>query len=455
MASEIKLQALKENVDSVEVNAVKVAPGDVVAKDQPLLEVQADKAALDVPSPVAGRVAKVLVKPGDEIKVGQPYCLIETNGAEEKAAAEGKIPALTDAEADERAIEEEEEPSRRERRSIAREVTPIPAAARGTDGASVAPRPPRHPVIDHPLPAPAPAKEKLVLAGPATRRLARELGVDLSQVPGTGRHGRVVAEDVKAFVRQLAAGVVTAPITTGPGAPPPLPRFEEWGAVERQPLNAVRKATARQMSLAWSQIPHVTQHDLADVTDLEAFRKSQEGKGPKLTVTAFALKAVGHLLREFPIFNASLDLASNQLVLKRYCHVGVAVDTDNGLLVPVIRDVDRKGVRELAEELAAIAERARQRKLDAAELKGGTFTITNLGGIGGTGFTPIVNWPEVAILGMSRSRLEPVVRNGQVVPRLLLPLSLSYDHRVIDGAAAARFTRRCAEMLENPLLMLL
>ena len=260
---------------------------------------------------------------------------------------------------------------------------------------------------------------------------------------------------MKAYVRQLASDGA-APAVAGAGVQaPPLPNFEEWGPVERQPMLAVRKATARQMSLAWSLIPHVTQHDLADITDLDAFRKSQEGKGPKLTVTAFALKAVAVALRQFPNFNATLDSANNQLILKRYYHVGVAVDTENGLLVPVIRDVDRKSVAELAEELAAVADRARQRKLDAAELKGGTFTITNLGGIGGTGFTPIVNYPEVAILGLSRGRLEPVVRDGGIAPRLMLPLSLSYDHRVIDGAAAARFTRRVAEMLENPLLMLL
>jgi pyruvate dehydrogenase E2 component (dihydrolipoamide acetyltransferase) len=206
------------------------------------------------------------------------------------------------------------------------------------------------------------------------------------------------------------------------------------------------------MSLAWSVIPHVTQHDEADISDLEAFRKSREGKGPKLTVTAFALKACAIALRQFPSFNASLDLASNQLVLKHYYHLGVAVDTPNGLLVPVIRDVDRKTVEQLAAELAETAEKARQGK---ADMSGGTFTITNLGGIGGTSFTPIINWPEVAILGLSRGRLTPVIRNGEATPHLLLPLSLSYDHRVIDGAAAARFTRFVAEMLENPWMMVL
>jgi pyruvate dehydrogenase E2 component (dihydrolipoamide acetyltransferase) len=248
---------------------------------------------------------------------------------------------------------------------------------------------------------------------------------------------------------------VALPAAGGAAQAPPLPDLSQWGPVDAQPLGAVRKATARQMALAWSLIPHVTQHDLADVTDLDAFRKQQDGKGPKLTVTAFVLKAAAILLREFPNFNSSLDLANNRLVLKRYYHVGVAVDTEGGLLVPVIRDVDKKSIHQLAAELTATAERARQRKLDSAELRGGTFTITNLGGIGGTAFTPIVNYPEVAILGLSRSRLEPVVRGGAVVPRLMLPLSLSYDHRVIDGAAAARFTRRLAEMLENPLLMLL
>ena len=348
------------------------------------------------------------VKPGDQIKVGQVICLIESGGnGESKAAAPAKKAAT--AAASVAPPPKQETPAR-----------PQPTAA------------PTKPAA----PAPVPAVNRLAAAGPATRRLARELGIDLSQVTGSGRAGRVVEEDVKAFVRQLASGTDAVPAAVGPGVQaPPLPNFEDWGPIERQPMLGVRKATARQMSLAWSLIPHVTQHDLADITDLDAFRKAQEGKGPKLTVTAFALKAVAVALRQFPNFNASLDTANNQLILKRYYHVGVAVDTENGLLVPVIRDVDQKSVAELAEELTAVADRARQRKLDAAELKGGTFTITNLGGIGGTGFTPIVNYPEVAILGLSRGRLEPVVRNGEITPRLMLPLSLSYDHRVIDGAA--------------------
>src|SRR5262249_55705638 len=274
-----------------------------------------------------------------------------------------------------------------------------------------------------------------------TRRLARELGVDLARVHGSGPNGRVTQEDVKAFVKQLAAS--PAPTTYTVGAPvqaPPLPDFGKWGAVERKPLDAVRRKTAERMALSWSLIPHVTQHDLADITDLEAFRKQQDGKGPKLTVTAFALKSAAIALKQFPQFNATLDLGNNQLILKQYYHLGLAVDTDRGLLVPVLRDVDKKSVYELAKEMAEVADRARQKKLSADEMRGGTFTITNLGGIGCIAFTPIINYPEVAILGLSRSRLQPVVKgDGQVTPRLLLPLSLSYDHRVIDGADAARF----------------
>jgi pyruvate dehydrogenase E2 component (dihydrolipoamide acetyltransferase) len=438
MANEIKLQPLKENVEVVEVNAVKVKPGDMVDKDQPLLEVQADKAALDVPSPLAGRVAEIRVKAGDQIKIGQVYCLIEATNGEPTPSPKPAAPAPKpkEKEAARRGQEPRGEPTDGEKREAPAQKPEAPAKG-------------------PPSPQPVPEEDALVAAGPATRHLARTLGIDLRQVRGTGRNGRVVEEDVREYVRQLAASGPAPAAPGGAPAAPPLPRFEDWGPVEAQPLSAVRRATARQMALAWSLVPAVTQHDLADVTDLDAFRRQQEGKGPKLTVTAFVLKAAVLCLREFPQFNASLDLGNNRLVLKRYYHLGVAVDTENGLLVPVLRDVDKKGVRQLAEELNAIAQRARERKLDTAELKGATFTITNLGGIGGTAFTPIVNWPEVAILGLSRSRLEPVVRGGEVVPRLMLPLSLTYDHRVIDGAAAARFTRRLAELLENPLQMLL
>ena len=420
MSIEFKLQALKENVEIVEVNAIKVNVGDIVTKDQPLVEVQADKAALEVPSPAAGKITQILIKQGDQVKIGQLIFVIDPAGAGAAAASSSPPPVP--------------------------QKTPVAASA---------PTPAAVPVATATSAKAAPIvlahdDNKVIPAGPSTRRIARELGVDLGHVPGTGRHGRVSEDDVRSFVRGSGSNGSSG----GSISVPPLPRFEDFGTVERQPMSAIRRATARQMSLSWSIVPHVTQSDLSDITDFEAFRKSQT-KGPKFTISAFAMKAVVVLLKEYPVFNSSIDVAGNQIIHKKFYNIGVAVDTENGLLVPVIRDVDKKSIAELAEELTSIAERARQRKLDSKDLTGGTFTITNLGGIGGTGFTPIVNYPEVAILGISRGRLEPVVHNGEIVPRLMMPLSLSYDHRVIDGAIAARFTRRLAEMLENPYQLLI
>jgi pyruvate dehydrogenase E2 component (dihydrolipoamide acetyltransferase) len=421
MSIEFKLQALKENVEIVEVNAIKVNVGDIVTKDQPLVEVQADKAALEVPSPAAGKITQILIKQGDQVKIGQLIFVIDPAGAGAAAASSSPPPVP-------------------KKTPVAAPI-PAPAAVPPVVTATATKTAPI--VLAH-------DDNKVIPAGPSTRRIARELGVDLGHVPGTGRHGRVSEDDVRSFVRGSGSNGSTG----GSISVPPLPRFEDFGTVERQPMSAIRRATARQMSLSWSIVPHVTQSDLSDITDFEAFRKSQT-KGPKLTISAFAMKAVVVLLKEYPVFNSSIDVAGNQIIHKKFYNIGVAVDTENGLLVPVIRDVDKKSIAELAEELTSIAERARQRKLDSKDLTGGTFTITNLGGIGGTGFTPIVNYPEVAILGISRGRLEPVVHNGEIVPRLMMPLSLSYDHRVIDGAIAARFTRRLAEMLENPYQLLI
>ena len=419
MSIEFKLQALKENVEIVEVNAIKVNVGDIVTKDQPLVEVQADKAALEVPSPAAGKITQILIKQGDQVKIGQLIFVIDPAGA--GAAASPATPPT----------------------APQNSAKPAPAPAAAVPVVATAPAKAAPIVLAH-------DDNKVIPAGPSTRRIARELGVDLGHVPGTGRHGRVSEDDVRSYVRGSGSNGSSG----GSISVPPLPRFEDFGTVEKQPMSAIRRATAKQMSLSWSIVPHVTQSDLSDITDFEAFRKSQT-KGPKLTISAFAMKAVVVLLKEYPVFNSSIDVAGNQIIHKKFYNIGVAVDTENGLLVPVIRDVDKKSIAELAEELTSIAERARQRKLDSKDLTGGTFTITNLGGIGGTGFTPIVNYPEVAILGISRGRLEPVVHNGEIVPRLMMPLSLSYDHRVIDGAIAARFTRRLAEMLENPYQLLI
>ncbi len=447
MASEIKLPELGENVEGGDVVEVKVAPGDEVRQGQALLEVEAEKSTVEVPSPLAGKVSRVLVKKGDRVTTGQPLFVIEGGNG----AAEAPPAAQRETQRPAEPAKPSAPPAQPPRQAAAAPARPA-APPQPKAEPPAAPRPEGDGARTQAPPPSAPKEEKVVPAGPATRRLARELGVDLRQVRGTARGGRVTQEDVRAFVRELASG---AGVRGAALQAPPLPDFERWGPVERKPLETVRRRTAEQMSLAWSLVPHVTQHDLADITDLEAFRKAQDGKGPKLTVTAFAIKAAAIALRQFPQFNASLDLGRNELIYKRYYHIGVAVDTERGLLVPVLRDADRKSVHELAGELTAIAERARDKKVTADEMRGGTFTITNLGGVGGTGFTPIVNYPEVAILGLSRARQEAVVRGGLVVPRLMLPLSLSYDHRVIDGADAARFTRRLAEMLENPLVMLL
>jgi pyruvate dehydrogenase E2 component (dihydrolipoamide acetyltransferase) len=440
MASEIKLPELGENLAGGEVLDIKVSAGDQVAQGQTLLEVEAEKSTVEVPAPFDGKVTQVLVKKGDSIKVGQTLCLIEGgNGVAKAAPAPARQTQETEANPRVTPGVKRRDSSETRTQDGTVIVPPQKAIQPAEDGQKT------EAII------PPPATDKPVPAGPATRQLARDLGVDLQQVRGTAPGGRVTQEDVKSFVRELASKADGRSLGI---AVPPLPDFARFGPIERRPLDSVRRRTAEQMSLAWSLIPHVTQHDLADITDLDAFRRQQEGKGPRLTVTAFALKAAAIALKQFPSFNGSLDTGAGQLILKSYYHIGVAVDTERGLLVPVLRDVDKKSVRELALEVGDIAERARQKKISADDMRGGTFTITNLGGIGGVGFTPIVNYPEVAILGLSRARLQPEMRDGQMVPRLMLPVSVSYDHRVIDGADAARFTRRIAEMLQNPLLML-
>jgi pyruvate dehydrogenase E2 component (dihydrolipoamide acetyltransferase) len=464
MTTEIKLPELGENLEGGEVLDVKVAAGDTVSEGQALLEVEAEKSTVEVPSPMAGQVTKLLVQKGEQVKVGQPFCVIEGAAADKDGGAKvapARQAAKSQSEPEPKIAVKEtgsDEPAANAGATAEGPATTAPPhapsrpAGDGQRRETPKPAPSREAARPAPQPAQPAAVEKLTPAGPATRRLAREFGVDLRQVVGSARGGRITQEDIKDYVRQLSAGISVR----GPGVQaPPLPDFARWGPIERRPLEPVRRRTAEQMSLAWTLIPHVTQHDQSDITDLDAFRRQQEGKGPKLTVTAFALKAAAIALKQFPQFNASLDAAAGQLVLKGYYHIGVAVDTERGLLVPVVRDVDKKSVQQLAQELTDLAERARQKKVPAEEMRGGTFTITNLGGIGGTAFSPIINYPEVAILGLSRARLLPVVRDGQVVPRLILPLSLSYDHRIIDGADAARFTRRIAEMLENPLVMLL
>jgi len=432
---EFKLPELGEGIDAGEVVRVLVAPGDEVQAGQTVLELETDKALLEVDCPYTGKVSQVFVKDGEEAKVGTVLLTVAT--AEEAPTEKLVAPTAPPPEP-----QVEEPPVRSQPRSE--------AEWRSEDGTPLRSVPDYKPLAAQPVEG---KPEAPLPAGPATRRLARELGVDLRQVTGRERGGRITEEDVKQYVRERMA---SPPLLTGEGLGVP-PASDRWGPVERIPLRSVRKKTAERMSQAWSQIPHVTHFDRADVTELEALRRRHAERaaalGGKLTVTALALRAAVVALKEFPEFNASLE--GDEVVLKRYYHLGVAVDTGRGLIVPVIRDVDRKGLFELAHELTELAERARTGKVDVTELQGATFTLTNLGGIGGTNFTPLINPPEVAILGLSRSREEPVVQDGEVKVRLMLPLCVSYDHRVIDGATAARFTRRIVELLEDPERLLL
>jgi pyruvate dehydrogenase E2 component (dihydrolipoyllysine-residue acetyltransferase) len=495
---DVTLPDLGESIREAEVLKVLVREGDAVAADQPLFELETDKATFELPSPQAGTVSRVHVKKGDTVRVGQKVLTIEAG----RAAGDRREPkkkAKDDAAAPPPARGEESADADREQA----ERAPAPARHRADPGRasgqraadeqpergdedSVAPGPRRPEKVrasisvkeetegeDEPedrtedrtakaakpegVTEPRPketATDGEVAAGPAARRLARELKVDLVRIRGTGSGGRITPEDVQAFVRDRAPAAGTAARLPAPAA-----EAERWGPVERRALTGIEKATARHLSASWSEIPHVTHHDLADVTELEEARRRYEaGKDkaePKLTWTALVVKAVVVGLRAYPRVNSSLDLEREELVTKRYVHVGVAVDTEHGLLVPVLRDADRKTTREIAAEIATLAERARARKLALQDMQGASFTVTNVGGIGGVAFTPIVSRPEVAILGVARTREELALRAGQVTQRIVLPLSLSYDHRVINGADAARFVRYVAELLEDPLHLLL
>lgn len=469
MAREFKLPDLGEGIHEGEIVKVLVSVGDQVKEDQPILEVETDKATVEIPSPFTGTVSDVRVSAGDLVNVGDVLLVFDGEGApaeearaEEAArpqeATEEQVAAAFDAQPREEAVPEEKP----QEKAVAEK-----------------PREPAPPAAEREAP---PERQGPVPASPSTRRLAREMGVDLRQVRGSGPGGRVTAEDVRSFAsgdgaRAAAAEAEAAPPREAERRPaprpageevsairssavpvPPLPDFQRWGEVERVPLRSVRRATAKHMALAWSQIPHVSHQDVADVTELEALRNKYKGElaeqGGSLSLTVFVLKAAVAALKAHPRFNASLDTDVEDLVLKKYYHIGVAVDTERGLLVPVIRDVDRKSMAELAVELKELVERTREGKVDLEEMQGGTFTITNPGPLGGTAFAPIVNYPEVAILGMARATWQPVVQgngpHGAVVPRLLLPLILAFDHRVVDGADAARFVSMIIELLEAP-----
>ena len=437
MAKEFKLPDLGEGIHEGEILSVRVSEGDKVSEGDIILEVETDKAAVEVPSPYTGVVEEIRVKPGDTVNVGDvmmTFAVGEEPAKAKKPAAERAEEKKPKEKPEEKPLEEEKHPEK---------------------------KPPGEKPHEGPVPA-----------SPATRRLARELGVDLRQVNASGPEGLVTAEDVRAHAEGKAKPgerreekpekkPEEKPIEAKPlGVPAPkLPDFSKWGPVERVPLRSIRKATAKQMALAWSQIPHVNNQDVADMTKLEAFRRKHraeiEAKGGKLTHTVFALKAVATALKAFPRFNSSIDTQAGEIIEKHYYHVGVAVATDDGLIVPVIRDVDRKSLLELSVELKDLAERTRQRKVNLEELRGGTFSITNVGPVGGGQFVPIINYPEVAILGMGAATMKPAVIGNEkqgyrIEPRLMMPLVLCIDHRVLDGADAVPFLRMIVEALEDP-----
>jgi pyruvate dehydrogenase E2 component (dihydrolipoamide acetyltransferase) len=434
MSQEFKLPELGEGVESGDVLKVLVNVGDRVSADQPVVELETDKATIEVPVPFSGVVQEIRAQEGGKVQVGQVLLVIDTDGT---AAAPTLAPPEEDETEPAPVVEEPEEP----------EETEVPEEKKRA-------APPRPTDVVTTEMAPSQIEvHQVVPAAPSVRRIARELGVNITEVRGTGPAGRITMDDVKGHAKKLVSGLAKG---TRLSATAPLPNFEKWGEVEREAMTGVRRKTAEHLSQGWTA-PHVTNHDRADITELEKLRKQYgkraEAAGGKLTMTAIALKIVASALKVFPQFNASIDMENEQIVLKKYIHVGVAVDTERGLLVPVIRDVDRKNIIELAVELSGVAEKARARKLTLEEMQGGSFTITNLGGIGGTAFTPIINWPEVAILGMSRASRVPEWTEGEFEPRLMLPLSLSYDHRLIDGADAARFLRWLVEAFESPFLL--
>jgi pyruvate dehydrogenase E2 component (dihydrolipoamide acetyltransferase) len=452
------------NYTNVPVIEVLVKAGDAVTRDQGLATLESDKATMEVPAPFDGVVKEVRVKVGDEVSEGAVVALIEA--AEPGAAAPPK-PAKPREERGEPIVGDTSPVAlaREEGRAPAASTPPAPSTPVPAPQSAVADaRPGAEPEAGSPRTPPVPfdastvMPDKVPYASPAVRLIARELGVDLHLVKGSERKGRITKSDVRAYVKSVLSGQATAPRAAAGGGglnllPWPQIDFSKFGEVETRPLSKIRKISGANLARNWAMIPHVTQHDEADVTELEALRvelnKENEKAGIKLTMLAFLIKAVASALRKYPEFNASLDAGGENLTLKKYFHIGFAADTPNGLVVPVLRDADRKGVIAIATETSELAKKARDGKLGPAEMSGGCFSISSLGGIGGTAFTPIVNAPEVAILGVSKSQMKPHWDGSAFVPRLMLPLSLSYDHRVIDGAAAARFAAYLAQVLAD------
>lgn len=443
---EFELPELGEGIESGQVIEVFVSPGDKVSEEQPLLEIETDKAAVEIPSPASGTVLEVCVSQGDKVEIKQILVKIDDEGV--VAAGELKEPEADDG------TENLEPPQETTGDSETKPESPDEGKGGREEPAVRLPREKKKdsartvPTRDSKKPAAPKAP-----ASPSVRRLAREIGVDLHSVEGTGPRGRILAEDVKLHAKTVITSAYSGVGVNTATEQQPLPDFSRWGETETVSFSTVRRLTAERLSVAWNA-PHVTQFDKADISELESLRKLNKEKiaaaGGNLTITAILVRVLSSALREFPKFNSSVDSRSGAIVYKKYVSVGVAVDTERGLLVPVIRESDQKDVTEISVELTDLSRKAREKKISPDHLQGGTFTITNLGGVGGTSFTPIINPPEVAILGVSRSSIEPVYTSGEFKPRLMLPLMLSYDHRLIDGAEAARFLRWVCESLEKP-----
>lgn len=427
------LPDLGEGIHEGQVVGLKVKEGDTIAEYEPLMEVETDKASVEIPSPKSGAIAKIHVSIGQVVEVGDVMITFDTGAADDAKSSRAK-PAKA------------ETPAARPRAAQAQATVGGGAPAAGTSVAE--------------LPA---ARQGPVPAAPVVRKLAREMKVDIKRVPGSGPNGRILKEDVERAalgMRGVEAGEFATASAPGPVGTPSadLPDFGQWGSFRRERTPQIRKTIARHMTKSWQSVPRVTHCDTADITELESNRKRfnadlSEGQ-PKLTMTAIVAKAVAAALRKYPMLNTSFDPQTEEIIYKDYIHIGIAVDTPRGLIVPVLRDVDKRPLLELTAALTELAGRTREAKFDISELRGGTFTITNVGALGGSFVTPMVNFPETAILGLGRGAWQPAVRDGQIVPRILLPMSLSFDHRVIDGAEAARFTRDVIKSLENPLRMI-
>jgi pyruvate dehydrogenase E2 component (dihydrolipoamide acetyltransferase) len=441
MQKRLTIPGLGENIEHAQVVRILVGVDDTIQTEQSLLEVEAGKATIEVPAEAAGKVAQILISEGDEVDVGQAFLVLETEAGESPEEPE-KPTANEEPEPEEPSDEGGEKPAGKKPE---KEAAPTKQEA---------PKPEPTPAPPRKSEAPKSKKVRHVPAAPSVRRFAREIGIDVDTVEGSGPHGRVSLDDVKRHAREL-----NQRRSEGLRADtPPLPDFSRWGEVRREPMSAIRRATAEHLTVAWTHVARVTHFDSADITKLDFLRKKYADRaaaqGGKLTMAVMTVKIVAEALKKFPTFNASIDVAKKEIVFKDYINVGIAVATERGLLVPVLRDVGRKNMVQLAAEVDSIAKKAREGSLAMSDLEGGTFTVTNLGAIGGSYFTPIVNYPEVAILGMGRAKKEPTVtETGEIEIRTILPLSLSYDHRLIDGAEAARFTRWVAEAIEEPLLL--